>query len=684
MMRKLLFFFWMALPLWIQAQTASIRGQVVDATSGESVEYADVVVTNLNDQVVASGIVSQGAFLLEKVPAQEVLVMVRMMGYDPFVSDKLSLKTGQDINLGIIKLSQLSVGLSEVTVVGEKNQIVYKLDRQSISGSSSATAGGGTAIDVLANTPSVQVSPEGAVTFRGSSNFLVYVDGIPSPLEGADALRQIAAATIEDIEIITTPSARYKTDGDVGIINVTTKRAKVSGWSGVVNLSGSTLGTGALDATLNFQTKHHNFYIGTSLQDIAGKSDFSQQKTTLVQGIQTTSLSEGERWSDAYTRLAKAGWQFADGARHNLSLDFQYGQTDNWRGGDMVYDETRKGLDTGAPSTVHNVFTSHDRYELLKNLFQASLNYVFRINDKSEAIATSRFRYDWGTLEYTESNMFDKKGDRYEGTRGYEEEHHWDCDASLTYKLNYSPSGKFEAGYQYTTYSEHGGYRIKYWDREQQAFEWQEDLATPFFYRRQVHSLYGMVTDKIGRVSFDAGLRADRVLDKLEIQIAHADRDIKRFNVFPSAHLDYDAGRGGTFNLGYSYRTNRPGIWNLEPYITYEDYYTKKIGNPDINPEFIHSLELGWRKSFSGGNSLAVTGYLRHRKDLTDWVRRPYEPGVTLDSIVNAGNQVEKGFELSLVLKPVERWTSTLNGSLFHYDFTAKCPLCTDRCGWYY
>ena len=117
----------------------------------------------------------------------------------------------------------------------------------------------------------------------------------------------------------------------------------------------------------------------------------------------------------------------------------------------------------------------------------------------------------------------------------------------------------------------------------------------------------------------------------MDIEIVDASRNIKRFDLFPSAHLQYDAGKAGVLRAGYSYRTNRPGIWNLEPYITYEDYYTKKMGNPDILPEYAHSAELGWNKSFSKGNSLSATAYYRYRRDISDWIRTAYEPGVTLD-----------------------------------------------------
>lgn len=678
-MKHVIAILFLVLPSLSLAQTAIIQGKVMDKTTGNTIDYADVIVTDLSDKVIASGMVSNGTFTVDKIPAQEVLLMVRMLGYNTYVSEKINVEANATLNLGTIFLEQLAKGLQEVVVVGEKNQIVYKLDRQAINGSSSVTASGGTAVDILATTPSVLVSPEGDLTFRGSTGFLVYVDGKLSPLEGTEALRQIPASTIQDIELITTPSARYRTEGDVGIINITTKRALVSGLSGLVNVSGSTHGTWSVDANINYQLKKHNFYIGTNLQDIANRSNFKQEKNTVVNNINTVSLADGERWSDNYTRVAKAGWQYVDAKHHNLSLDLQYGQTSNWRGGNMNYIETRSNATTHQEISKSE-YDAHDKYDLKKNLFQAALTYILKLTDRTEINATSRFRYDWNSLEYTESNLF-IKNIRYEGTRGYEVEHHWDCDGNLSIKHNYSPTGKIEAGYQYTTYSEHGDYNIKYWDREKEDFEWQTDQTTPFYYRRQTHSVYGMINDQIGRFSFDAGVRGDHVKDFGDVPLYNLYRNHKYFKLFPSAHVGFDGGKAGTISVGYSYRTNRPGVWKLEPYITYIDYFSMLACNPNIRPEYIHSFEVNYRKSFGGGNSLSLTGYYRDRKDIVDEVRTPFKPGVTLDSIVNAGNQVEKGLEMSLVIKPTRWWNSTVNASLFHYDFTATIPVCTDTNG---
>lgn len=672
-------------PIVSELQVAhEVRGKVIDEADGSAIPGAYILVTNLDDKVLASEATdSVGFFSVGKIPSGEALVLVKMVGYESFVSEKISFGVDSPVSfdLGVVRLARSSEGLREVTVVGEKNRIVYKLDRQLISASSSVTSGGGTAVDILSGLPSVLVDGEGNLSFRGSTRFLVYVDGKPSPLEGTSALQQIPAASVEDIEILTTPSARYKTDGDAGIINITTKKADSDQWSGLFTTTGSMLGTWSLDGTLNYRKGKNNFYVGGTFQQIKGRSDFTQEKMTNVMGVETTSLSDGQRWSRNGTYTGRAGWQFSEGRKHNYSLDLQFGQTNFWRGGDMRYDETRKDP---YGSEVSSVFDSHDRYNLKKNLFQVSSEYVWRPGEKSEIALQNRFRYDDYSIEYTESNMFDMSGNRYEGTRGYEEEHHWDCDGSLTYKLSYSESGQLETGYQYTTYSEHGGYRLKYWDRNASEFIWQGGTVIPFYYRRQVHSLYAMLKDSFGRFSFDAGIRGDQVLDKMDIEIAGASRDIRRFDLFPSGHIQFDGGRAGILRAGYSYRTNRPGIWNLEPYITYEDYYTKKIGNPDILPEYAHSAELGWMKSLTGGNSLAATVYYRCRRDISDWVRTAYEPGVTLDQIVNAGDQSEIGFELSGTFHPRPWWTTSAAGSVFDYSFVSRNKACSDARGFYY
>ena len=555
--------------------------------------------------------------------------------------------------------------MQEVSVNGQRQRISYRLDRQKVDASQVLTAGGGTAFDVLRAVPGVVVDADGSLSYRGSQEFLVYVDGKPSPLSGTEALQMIGAASIKDIEILTTPSAKYKTDGDVGIINIVTKRSETDGWDIAVNGTASTWGTLSLDTKINYRTGHHNIYIGGQGSDIHNKSQFKQEKQTSANGTTVTSYADGTRFRDFRTFVGNGGYEFNNGW-HRFSIDLQGGRTINPRGGDMTY------LTNQSP----DLLDSHDRYKLTKYLFQTAIDYTWKLNERGDEINVSnRFRYDRFSEEYTESNMFDLNGARQEGTRGYETEHHWDCDGAFSYKLHYRQTGTLELGYQYTTYSEHGDYRICYWDLPQQDFVWQDDLYAPFYYRRQTHSEYAQVNDRFGPFQFDAGLRIDHVIDDMDLPTITS-RHRRYTELYPSAHLAYTTDKAGTFTLGYSRRTNRPGIWKLEPYITYEDYHTRIIGNPDLESEYIHSVELSWRKMF-GQTQVTATVYARRRTGVVDYVRRAYEPGVTLDSIINAGNGWRKGLELQVTTKPTKWWQLTANGDLSFHNFRATYEGCT-------
>lgn len=567
--------------------------------------------------------------------------------------------------------------LDEAVATAEKSRVVYRLDRQKVSGNANLAASGGTAVDVLKSIPSVQVNADGELSYRGSTGFLVYVDGRQSVLEGTQALQQIAAANIEDIEIITTPSARYKTEGDVGIINIVTRKQDQSGFSGSLNASGSTIGSWNGDVLMNLRKGASRWYLGLTATQQKGRSDFRQDRKAIVDDYVTESLSDGERFSCNSSYIARLGYEL-NLKSHRLLFEAQTGVTEVARGGDLKYDEYR----TLEGQPINDaLYDSKDRYSNEKRLAQLSADYDWKINERGDNLSfRSRFRYDWYALEYTESNMFDQSGARYEGTRGYEDEAHWDIDVALAYDLNYRPTGKAEFGYQLTSYSEFGDYSIKYWNREVKDFQWQDHLAAPFWYRRQLHSLYAMATDKFGPLSVEAGVRGEMTDDRMHFEHTYTSRDIRRWNLFPSAHISYEAPGRNIFSAGYSYRVARPGIWELEPYITYEDYYTKKTGNPDIRPEYIHSAEIGYRKHFGGENVLSVTGFWRQRSDVRERIRTAYrpEPGVTLDSLVNAGNDRTVGLEASATVKPMSWWRMTMNGSIFHYRFVSTFVGSTD------
>ena len=192
-----------------------------------------------------------------------------------------------------------------------------------IEASSNLLAGGGSAVDILENTPSIRVDAEGEVCFRGSTGFTVYVDGKPSVFSGTQALEQIPAGHIENIEIITTPSARHDTGGDVGIINIVTKKHAQHGFSGMVNLTGSTVLSRGVDFLVSQQNEASRWYLGGVWSDRLRKSDFDQEKTTIIlkeklrlmNHLQVEKMQTDiriKKWRDARGGVLKTKFLFLD------------------------------------------------------------------------------------------------------------------------------------------------------------------------------------------------------------------------------------------------------------------------------------------------------------------------------------------------------------------------------------
>lgn len=233
-----------------------IRGKIVEAGSRNPIDFADVLLFAKGKEQPVSHVLpdNDGQFSIPDLQDGEYSLLIKLIGFDIYARPDIVLNASHPtVDLGMIEMLPLEVGLAEVEVVAQKKQVIYKLDKKVVEASGNLLASGGTAIDILENTPSVRVDAEGEVTFRGSSGFAVYVDGKPSIFSGTQALEQIPSSQIENIEIITTPSARHDTGGDVGIINIITKRNFRQGLSGMVNLNGSTFLSRGVDF-FNYQS----------------------------------------------------------------------------------------------------------------------------------------------------------------------------------------------------------------------------------------------------------------------------------------------------------------------------------------------------------------------------------------------------------------------------------------------
>lgn len=649
------------------AVSPRLKGIIREKGTGNPIELADVILLKKGGTIAVSSVLSEanGSFLLSDVGDGEYSLVVRLIGYDVYTQDMIRLRSSEPLlDIGIIELQPLEVGLSEVVVEGTKRQIVYKLDKKIIDSSNNLMGSGGTAVDILENTPSIRVGVDGEVTFRGSSGFKVYIDGKPSFYSGTQALQQIPAGQIENVEIITTPSARYDTDGEVGMINIITKKNKREGINGMANIYGSTALSNGVDFLISQQLNKLQWHFAGHWNQPVRKSDFEQEKTTIVDHITTTSISNGPRKGKNYHYGLRGGIDYAFSPKTSINAELQIVYDKFTRDGNLDYMEVRTGADGKSVKSEHNSLDDFDLHSTV-NIGKASFTHKF--NEVGHQLTGSfMLGYEGNPLEYFQSDLFDKENQRQQGHRAWEDEIRWTVRGNIGYNYPYSKTGHLESGYQYHSYLEDGDYSMQFWDPAKKEFYWRDDIYNTFYFQRGIHSVYLLGSDSYKAFDAQVGVRGEHTHQVLRSSIKGADRTVNRFEVFPSVHIGYTLPHEQKLTFAYSYRTNRPELFYMEPYITYRDYYTAEIGNPDIRPEYIHSYELNYKKTF-GEQVFQSSLFYRARKDKIERLRVPYQAGVTLDSMANVGNDHALGIELSGQFTVNKWWNLNANGSVYYY-----------------
>ena len=651
----------------IATASSQIKGIIQEKGTGNPIESADVILLLKGETVVVSSTLSEvnGQFLLSGIKNGEYSLIVRLIGYDIYTHNTIYVRSSESVlDLGTIELQPLEIGLSEVVVESTKRQIIYKLDKKIIDASNNLMGSGGTAVDILENTPSIRVNVDGEVTFRGSSGFKVYIDGKPSFYSGSQALQQIPAGQIENIEIITTPSARYNTDGEVGMINIITKKNKKQGINGMTNLYGSTALSNGIDFLISQQLRKLQWHFAGHWNQPIRESDFEQRKTTIINDVTTMSISDGPRKGKNYHYGLRGGIDYSFSPKSSINAELQIVYDKFTRKGELNYTEIH--TDINGQSAPHN-YNSQDDFDLHSTVNIGKVGFFHKFNDNKHTLNGSfMIGYEGNPLEYFQSDLLDKNNQRQQGHRAWEDEIRWTVQANINYNYPYSKTGHLESGYQYHSYLEDGDYSMQFWDPSLQDFYWREDIYNTFYFQRGIHSVYLMGSDNYKAFDTQVGIRGEHTHQVLRSSIKYANRTINRFEVFPSIHIGYTLPHEQKLTFAYSYRTNRPELFYMEPYITYRDYYTAEIGNPDIRPEYIHSYELNYKKNI-GNQVLQSSLFYRSRKDKIERLRVPYEAGVTLDSMANVGNDHTLGIELSGQLTINQWWNLNVNGNIYYY-----------------
>jgi len=649
--------------------SGTIKGKVLDDEIGSPVEYANLVIFKMRDSSMVSGTITKpdGSFLMKDVPFGMYYIKIRFIGYNEKIINRVMVNPRKpDVDLGNIQLSKYTEQLEGVEITAERPRIEYKIDKKVVHVDQDLVSVGGSAADVLENTPSVKVDLEGNVSLRGSSNFTVLIDGKPTILDPSDVLQQIPASTIENIEVITNPSAKYDPDGTAGIINVITKKSKLTGISGMINASVGTNNKYGLDLLLNYRNDKMNVYIGGRYNDHNGKGSSINNTETLVNDTTTFNYSDGSRNGGRFGYSVKTGVDLFLNDKNTLSIAAEKQNRGHERIGEYEYEIWT------IPSAIDYDYTSENSFKRVSDGYSFNMDYQKKFIKPGHQLSAS-FNYHYEDQDednYTSTNTLN--GFILTGQTNTEDGIENEYRFKLDYTLPVTEKNKFEAGFQSRLEYQSEDYEIDHFDTISDLWINDPIFAVNTDYHRNIHAAYAIYSGEYKKLGYQFGMRGEYTDRLLENSDTNINFSIDRFDLFPTIHFSYQLPAKQQILLSYSRRIERPRGYYLEPFYTWMDAYNVRIGNPDIKPEYINSMELSYQKRIKT-SFVAIEAYYRQTTNHITRIRSVYDQNIFLHTFANVGQEESTGIELMLNLN-LTKWLN-INTSFDYYNYQLKGTL---------
>lgn len=635
-----------------------VTGTMVDSLNKEKVMFATVLLMTPDSiaRMVGKSLTdAQGTFRIADVPAGEYQLVSTLIGYERI---SIPVTLGGDkrtVDLGSIPMRKTSTDLEEVKIVGEKPVYMVDGEKTLYNVSEDPTVQSGTAADALQNAPGVEVDVEGNVTLRGVSSVEIWINNKPSNMNAEalkDFIQQLPAGSIEKIEVITNPSARYSAQGNGGIINIiTTSKIKKNSF-----LSFGLRGSSTPDITpfISYVYANEKFSISTYFHySYSVNKNHSESFGTIL-------TNEGDTSTTSHS--VNQFRQFS----HDLGLYINGSYTPDtmnslyfWAGGYPGF-----GGYTYQDSTFYQeyIFNPSDR-SFFNNMGQNILGggdyggmwYEHKFNSNGHKISADLSFWTWGRKQTGEASRdylfldnLDKKQKQQNRYRMY------GMDASLDYTIPYHKDGEIEMGVS-------GSYdpRLNYQRYDTLVFSTGEYVLDDVRFkdvrsRDGSFDAYVTLQHRFGGFTLKGGLRTEYEIYNLLILNAPEYNVHKGYwGLYPSLHLSYRTKNMHNFKLSYTRRVNNPDGDDLCTFIDYgEDGYS--TGNPDLRQTFTNSIEAGWSKYINKFGNIGISAWFKNSKDefsqQSDVAYSPFFGRiVTFTMPVNAGKSLNTGAEFNMM-----------------------------------
>jgi outer membrane receptor protein involved in Fe transport len=632
-----------------------IRGTLTDAQN-KAIPFGSVALYRAPDSALVTGVASDetGKFELPARPGRYYLKITMVSFRDRFVPN---VQVGQqDVQLGTLQLKTSTEMLAEVVVQGERSQMELSLDKRVFNVGKDLANAGGTAVDILSNVPSVAVDVEGNVSLRGSGNVRILIDGKPSGLvsiKGGSGLQQLQGSSIERVEVITNPSARYEAEGMGGIINIVLKKERREGVNGSFDLITGNPDNFGLGANVNYRRKDLNFFVNytASYRNAPGRNSTYQ----VLYGADTI-ISDQSMHSKlkGLNNSARAGLDYFFNSDNILTASYTYRLSKGKRFSDLRYldylGDTRHLLS--------RTDRTQDETETEPNS-EYALSYKRTFARKGQELtADLRLLDNWEKSD----QYFTEQTYRADGSpagrdllqRSVNDETEKQFLVQMDYVHPFGQEGKLEAGVRSSSRDMTNNFSVT--DRSEAGlFVPIDSLTNNFLYEENIHALYGIMGNKFRKFTYQVGLRAELTEVTTTLKKTNEVNPRDYANLFPSMHVTYELPRQHALQLSYSRRVRRPQYNDLSPFMTYSDRRNYWRGNPDLNPEFTDAYELGHIKYFEKG-SLSSSLYYRYTTDKVLRIRRVDERGFSFTLPENLATEESFGVELAASYMPFAWW----------------------------
>ena len=648
-----------------------ISGIIIDKESNTPLEYATISISNSNEtNIKYAGLSDKNGNFKIDVSYGTYDVKVEYVSFKELFLKNIIVNQSQ--NLGSIFMIIDENILDEVEVVGEKTEVEIKLDKTVYNIGKDLTLKGSSVSDVLDNLPSLAVDIDGNISLRGNQNVRILINGKPSGLVGIssnDALKQFPSESVEKVEIITSPSARYNAEGTAGIINIVLKKNKLRGLNGSLSIKGGDPKSYGSSGNLNFRKNKINFFSNLGTNFSTYKNISNSETEYYIDNRENNFLNEtGSRNSENNSFFQNTGIEYLFSDQTSLVVSYLN------REGESI-DESINNID----QNFQNVNKISQRIE---NENENDNTYEFSINFSHEFLTMGTLTMDYQIENSNEIERgFLNNTQKSPSTIKYASENisSDENQNSELYKIDYvvpiNEDGQFEIGYRKSNRFQNTNYLVE----DEQAngnFLKNSNLSNSLFYNEKINAFYTQYGNKKGKFSYLIGLRIEESKTVVKQKETNS-IDTKKYNdIFPTINIALELNKNQTITLGYNRRISRPRSYFINPFPSRSSETSFFQGNPYLDPTYSNGVDLGFLNKLDK-TTLNGSIYYKKSKRIFTFINESTGNYVLVNEIqvpvirrspINLSNREEIGVEFNTSYSHSRDWRISGNINLYQSE----------------